>query len=126
MGLSVDSDIPAATELFDKTAGDLQTGIEVGENSITGTLKAVTGYQAYTGDEQDGHFLALHCDVPGETGITFTVELIGGLHGPVTLDPDGLVVLRIANTSQKVKVTASKAGYAPFTRVFSLTGLTLA
>lgn len=126
MGLSVDSDIPAATELFDKTAGDLQTGIVVGEDSITGTLKAVTGYQAYTGDEQDGHFIALHCEVPNSTGVTITAELIGGVHGPVTLDPDGLIIFRIANTTQKVKVTASKAGYAPYTKTYSLTGLTLA
>lgn len=126
MGLSVDSDIPAATELFDKTAGDLQTGIVVGENAITGTLKAVTGYQAYTGDEQNGHFLAIHCAVPNSTGVTLTVEVVGGVHGPATLDPDGLAVLRIANTTQKVKVTASKAGYAPYSKTYSLTGLTLA
>ena len=126
MGLSVDSDIPAATELFDKTAGDLQTGIVVGENTITGTLKAVTGYQAYTGDEQNGHFLAIHCAVPNSTGVTLTVEVIGGVHGPSTLDPDGLAICRISNTAQKIKVTASKAGYAPYSKTYSLTGLTLA
>lgn len=44
---------------------------------------------------------------------------------PVTLDPDGIVVLRIADkATQTITVVASKEGYESVTKVFTLTGLT--
>lgn len=66
------------------------------------------GYQAYTGDEQDGHFIALHV-VPEEDAV-ITGELIGGAHGPVTLDSDNVIIFRITSTSQKIKFTQTVDG----------------
>ena len=66
----------------------------------------------------------LHCESE-EDGATIVVEIVGGDHGPQTLDDDGLIVCRIKNTTQKIKVTASKTGYETTTQTYSLTGITL-
>lgn len=107
---------------------DLQEDIVVGKDKITGTLKAVSGYTGFSGDvsEQAGNFLALHCDVPDTVGYTITAELVGGLHGPVNLDPDGLIIFRISSNTQKVKITASKTGLDSVTYLYSIADLTLA
>lgn len=72
-----------------------------------------------------GHYLALHIDTAVE-GSTIVVELIGGVHGPVTLDSDRTIILRIKNKFQKIKITASKEGYDTVTKTYTLSGLTLA
>lgn len=86
----------------------------------------MTGYTGFSGDpaEQEGHYLVLHIDTDIE-GSTIQVELIGGNHGPVTLDPDRTLISRIKNKSQKIKITASKEGYPTVTKTYSLGGLTL-
>ena len=124
-GLSVDSDISTSEDFWGKSVTDLQSNIVVGTSGIAGTLKYVADYSsAFTGDEASGNYLALHCEVPDDEDATITVEVVNGAHGPVTLDSDGLVVLRIADKdSQTVKVVASKEGYASVTKVYSLNGL---
>ena len=98
----------------------------IGENSIAGTLKYVTGYtDAFSGDEANGNFLALHFEVPGVEGVTLKVKVIGGDHGEVTLDPDGINIFRIKNTNQKIQVVASKAGEESVMKKFSLHDLVL-
>lgn len=106
----------------------MQEDIEVTDKAITGTLKAVTGYTGFSGDagEQSGNYLALYIEVPDVDDATITAQLIGGVHGPVTLDSDGLLVVRVTSTTQKVKITASKDGMATVERTFSLSGVTLA
>lgn len=96
-------------DTFDKQASDLQENILVGENAITGTLKYVTGYLAYTGDEQNGNFLALKA-VANKDGCSITAELVGGLHGRVTLESDGIVIFRVTNTEQYVRFVVTKGG----------------
>lgn len=119
----------AETNLLGKKASDLQTNIAVSGTEITGTLKYVTDYTGFHGSnpvEQEGNYLALHATAE-PSGATITVELIGGTSGkgPVKLDPDGIIVLRITNkTSQKVKVTATKDKTVK-TITYGLTGLTL-
>ena len=107
---------------------DLQSGIIVGEDGITGTVKHVTGYTGFSGDvsEQSGNYLVLHCAVPDVAGVTISTELIGGVHGPVTLDDDGLIIYRVTSNTQSIKVTATKTGWPPVVKTFSLSGLTLA
>jgi hypothetical protein len=52
-------------------------------------------------------------------------ELIGGVHGEKTLDPDGICIFRITDTeTQKIKITAS-AGGESYSKIYSLGGLTL-
>lgn len=120
--MSVDADIDANEDLFGKTVSDLQENIVVGDNAITGTLKYVADYSSAFGSDLDsGNYIALHCEVPDVEDVTITVTVTN----PVTLDPDGLAVLRIADkSSQTITVVASKEGYTSDTKVFSLTGLT--
>lgn len=111
-------------DLFDKTASDLQENIQVGENAITGTLKYVTGYLAYTGDEQNGNFLALKA-VANKDNCLIKAELIGGIHGQVNLESDGLIILRVTSTSQSVRFTVIKNGKSKVYD-YALTSLVLA
>lgn len=58
-------------------------------------------------------------------GATTTVELLGGHSGPVTLDSDMNVVLRIENQfTQRVKVVTTK-GDASIEKVYDLNDLIL-
>lgn len=128
MGLTVDADISDAVDLFGKTVDDLQANIAVGSAGIGGTVKFIDDYSSagYTGDEQSGNFLVLHAEVPEVEGVTITAEVIGGVHGPVIVDPaDGLLISRIKSTTQQIKFTASKDGYESVTRIFRLNGLRL-
>lgn len=99
----------------------------VGNSGIGGTLKYVTGYTGFSGDpaEQSGNYLVIKCDTGDVSGATITAELIGGDHGPVTLDADGILISRIKNRSQKIKLTASKEGYGTVEKVFDLASLIL-
>ncbi len=119
--LSVDANITA--DLLGKYASDLQSGIRIGAESITGTLKYVTGYTGFSGDvsEQSGNYLALHIEADEPDSIV--AELVNGTHGPVTLDDDGLLVTRVTNKStQTIRITATK-GTESVTKTYSLAGL---
>lgn len=111
-GLTIDADISLSTDLLGKSASDLQTDVEVGEDGITGTLKYVSGFTGFSGNAelQEGNYIALHAECEGANRIT--AELIGGISGPVALDEDGIVIFRVTSTEQQVKFTASKAGYS--------------
>lgn len=123
MSLSVDANITG--DILGKTAADLQSDIQIVGSRIDGTLKYITGWtEAYTEDEADGNFLALHA-AASAAGATITAELIGGIHGPVTLDADGILVSRITSTSQSIKFTASKEGYESKSVIYTLRNLTL-
>lgn len=124
----VDADVSSSLDLFGKDVDDLQSNVEVGTNKITGTLKYVTGYTGFSGnvEEQSGNYLVLHADISGDDAVTITVELVGGTSGPVTLDSDRVIVLRIRNKdTQSVRVTASKLGYKDAVQNFTLTDLVL-
>lgn len=94
---------------------------------ISGTLHYIDDYSsAYGPGEDSGNYLVSHHDVSGEEGVTFVAEVINGTSGPVTLDPDGILISRIADkNSQTIEVVASKEGYESVTKVYRLTGLTL-
>lgn len=117
----VDADISADEDLWGKTVSDLQSGISVGKNSITGTLKYIADYSSAFQEELDsGNYLAIHAYVPDVEDATITVKVTN----PVTLDEDGIAVLRIADkSSQTLTVVASKEGYPSITREFSLSNL---
>ena len=104
---------------------DLQSDIEISaDHKITGTLKKITGWTAFSGDpaEQSGNYIAVKATAV--EGAVITAEVIGGDHGPVTLDEDGILIARIKNTSQKLQFKAiTAAGIQTIT--YSLTGLTL-
>lgn len=128
-GLAADTDDLPATLLDSEDADDLQTGLTVGTDAITGTLKLVTGYTAFSETEakQSGNYMALHasCDVDGAT---ITAELVGGTDpdDPVQVENDDSFVFRITSTAQKVRFTAEADGWLPVSKEYKLTGLTLA
>lgn len=112
-------------DLLGKVVTDLQSNVSVGENAITGELKYVTGYTGFSSNpaEQEGNYLVIHCE-SAEPDAVITVEVVGGYSGPVTLDDDGIIILRIANNMQAVRVTCYAGGaYKELT--YGLTGITL-
>lgn len=123
----VDADIQASTDLFGKSAEDLQSGITITPTGVYGTLNYVTDYTGFSGDvsEQEGNYLAIHFDTD-EPVDSITVELLGGSLGhPVKLDSDGLIVIRITDKdTQKIRVVINKDGMQQVKNL-SLTGLTL-
>lgn len=119
----MNADVDASEDLFGKTISDLQSNVIVLTNRIQGTLKYVDDYTGFSSkvEEQSGNYLVLHAktNVPDAT---ITVKVTN----PVTLDADGIIVLRIADKdSQTVTVVASKEGYTTATKVFSLSSLTV-
>lgn len=124
--LTVTADADITTDLFGKSASDLQSDIVIDGTDIEGTLKYVADYSAaFSGELASGNYIALHFDTSGVADATITVEIVNGTSGPVTLDSDGIFVGRIADKStQTIRVVASKDGYGTATKTFSLTGLT--
>lgn len=124
ISLSVDADIAAGEDLFGKTVSDLQTGIVVGNDAITGTLKYVSDYSSAFGPGEDsGNYLCLHCESETD-GAVITVEVVNGTSGPSTLDEDGLIVCRIADKdAQSIRVIATADGKTN-THIYRLSGLT--
>ena len=121
MSLSVDANVSDSVDLFGKVASDLQTGITITGDDITGTLKYISDYSSAFGPgEDDGNYICLHF-AANLSGATITATITN----PVTLDEDGILVGRIRDKdSQTITVVASKPGYASATRVFDLSGLT--
>ena len=124
--MSLSSDIDNETSLLGKYVTDLQEDVEIAGGVITGTLHYVTEYTGFSGDpaEQEGNYLAVVCEA--SEGDTITAELIGGQHGPVTLDPDGILIARITDpAAQKLRFTATGVDGTTETKEYSLSGLTL-
>ncbi|MBR3236844.1 MAG: hypothetical protein IKF99_08375 [Oscillospiraceae bacterium] len=71
---------------------------------INGTLHYVTGYTGFSGDpeEQEGNYLALHFEAEGATSIS--VHAIGSERAPVTLDEDGILILRVREIVTGIEV----------------------
>lgn len=125
--LAVDTDELSGVDLLGKSVTDLQTGITVGSDSVSGTLKYVTGYTGFSGDpaEQEGNYLALHIDTGDVTPDRVTIMIVGGEHPAKDVDmSDGIVILRIKNTSQQVQVVAYKDGRAA-AKLYDLKNLSL-
>ena len=125
--MSLSADISTSVDLLGKIVTDLQDEVTVSGNTISGTLAYIDDYTGFSGDptEQVGHFLAVKCTA--DEGDTIVLDLIGGNHGPVTLDEDGICIIRISNKdTQKLKYIATSADGSTETRVYNLTGLTLA
>lgn len=91
---------------------DLQSDIVIEDDAISGTSLYVTDYTGFSEDveEQSGNYLALHCTAEVE-GATITARVVGSEQDPVTLDDDGIVILRLTEDATGVEFSASKAGY---------------
>ena len=99
----------------------------VWSESIGGRLNYVDDYSsAYGPGEDSGHYLVLHAEVPDEENAVITAEVVGGDHGPTTLDASGINIFRIKNNTQKIKFVAYLDDEVIATRVFTINGLILA
>ena len=117
--LAMDFDIAVDTDLLGKVVGDLQSNMAVdADGHVTGTSKYVTGYTGYSSkaSEKKGNFVAFHVAV-GDLVIGTSVNI---KCNNVSLDPDGLFVMRFVDGAKKQKaiITASKDGHESFTRMF--------
>ena len=120
--LTVDG-VDPEDEILGKAVSELQSGINVNDDYISGTLHYVEDFTGFSGNvkEQSGNYLALEFEA--ETGATTTVEIVGGKSGPVTLDSDMNWVGRITNPdTQTIRVITTKNG-ARVTKVFGLNRL---
>ena len=123
----VDTDIPQGVDLLGKQLDDLQEDIAVGDDAISGTLKYITGWTAFSGDvsEQSGNYLALHIDteIPADS---ITAELINGNVGhPVTLDNDRTLIVRISDVDTQSLQIVATLNDLTITKDFDLSDLTL-
>lgn len=120
------SAVTGDVDLLGLTPDDLQENIEISDGAISGTLKYVTDYTGFSGNvaEQSGNYLAIK--VTAVEDATITVELINGTVGhPVTLDSDGMIVLKIADVdTQSIEVIATKGNISE-KQSFTISGLTL-
>lgn len=84
----------------------------------------MTDYTGFSGDPdlQEGNYIALKAD--SVEGATITVELVGGESGPVTLDEDKNVVIRVTSTTQSIRFIATKDDES-ITKTYALTNLVL-
>ena len=111
--------------MLGKSVTDLQSDIEISDDyKISGTLKKITGWTAFSGDpaEQSGNYIAVKATAV--EGATITAQVIGGDHGPVTLDEDGILIARIKNIGQDLEFCATTETGAQRIR-YDLSGLTL-
>lgn len=121
--LAMDFDIGGSVDLLGKVVGDLQSDMRVDGCKIRGTSKYVTGYTGFSGDtkEQEGNYVAFHISVGDLViGTSVTVKVNG-----VTMDPDGLHVMRFRDGSKNPKaiVTAIKDGHTSITKTFDFTSV---
>ena len=84
----------------------------------------MTGWTAFSGDpaEQSGNYIAVKATAVD--GAVITAQVIGGDHGPVTLDEDGILIARIKNVGQDLQFKAITADGVQ-TITYDLSGLTL-
>ena len=124
ISFSIDTNISG--EQLGKTIDQLQTGVAIVGGRIDGTLKYVTDWtEAWgTSGEENGNYLMVHAN-PSVDGATVKAQLIGGIHGQVTLDQDNILITRVTSPSQSIEFIISKEGYDTKTVTYSLKGLTL-
>lgn len=105
------SPVDGGVDLLGKNAQDLQSDVLVSDKKITGTSKYVTGYTGFSSvvEEQTGNYLALKFDTEPEAD-EVTVDVIGGEKGPVKLDEDRMLVIRLTGSTNSFKVIVTKNG----------------
>jgi hypothetical protein len=107
-GLKIVAVTDNTIDLLGKVASDLQSNITFTEKGISGMLKYVSNYTGFSSNvsEQKGNYIALKAT--SKQGATIKALIVGGDHGEVTLDSDGILVARIKNDKQSIRFTATK------------------
>lgn len=110
---------------------DLQDNIVVGEDSITGTLEYVTGFEDYSDNPllQEGNFIVLNVDTDTEEDYTITVQVEGSTLEPIVITQDSdpeehIMVFRISDPEEEtVKVIFVIDGEDPVIKEYTLSDL---
>lgn len=104
---------------------DLQSGIEVEDGAITGTLKYVDSGALAT-DWGAGNFIALKFDPALADGeCTYRVGLVPSVSsGFVQLDEDMDAVMKVTDKDSQKLVVITCKGYNESEQVYDLSGLT--
>lgn len=116
--------------LFGTAVSDLQSGVTVSGNNVSGTLAYKEDYTGFSSDPtlQEGNYLALQWSAPaaGITSVKVGLDpsAIGMDLVETINDPDRNGVFRVTSTSQKFKIVQSDGTHTK-TQVFDLSGLTL-
>ena len=121
---AVDSD----TDFWGTLASEIQSGVTVAANKITGTLTKLTSGQLVT-DWGEGYFIGLAFDDFTE-GLTYSDVKVGlrpsAGSGLVALDGDKMGVFKITDkNTQKLTVLQEKSGVGRLVEYYDLSGLTL-
>lgn len=121
---AVDSD----TDFWGTLASEIQSGVTVAANKITGTLIKLTSGQLVT-DWGEGYFIGLAFDDFTE-GLTYSDVKVGlrpsAGSGLVALDGDKMGVFKITDkNTQKLTVLQEKSGVGRLVEYYDLSGLTL-
>ena len=121
---AVDSD----TDFWGTLASEIQSGVTVAANKITGTLTKLTSGQLVT-DWGEGSFIGLAFDDFTE-GLTYSDVKVGlrpsAGSGLVALDGDKMGVFKITDkNTQKLTVLQEKSGVGRLVEYYDLSGLTL-
>lgn len=126
MGLTVAAE-DGETEIFGHTVSDLQTGLEISDGAITGTLHYVDSGALAT-DWGPGNFMALKFDDFDDRATSIKVGLDpsqGSGLVEIINDPDRNGVFKVTNkATQKFKVVVSD-GHNATVQLFDLSGLTV-
>ena len=118
----------ADTDFWGTKASDLQTGVTVSDNSITGTLKYLSSGQLVT-DWGAGNFLAIAfsaSDWSAYTSVKVGLENSAG-SGLAELinDPDKMGVFKVSNKDiQRLMVVLTNSAGVTSTVYYNLDGLT--
>ncbi|MBR6503053.1 MAG: hypothetical protein IKT42_06380 [Clostridia bacterium] len=117
----------SSATLFDTKVSNIQTGVNVADGAITGTLKYLA-----TGPIADywgaGNFMALKFVDPNKNTDKIDVRMnptAGTGDGWVTLDNDMNGVFKVTATTQKFEVRTTTTNGTVKTQSFDLSGLTL-
>ena len=110
-----------AVDLFGKVCTDLQTGITITDNAISGESYYVTDYTGFSSkvEEQSGNYIALKFWVEGAAPTSIKVKITK----TSTLDEDGICVFRIIDKANSLTVTAKFEDRDDIVRVFTFDDL---
>lgn len=118
---------PTATSYWGTDVTDMQNGITVSGNTITGTLKKLTSGQLVT-DWGEGYFLAVKF-TNFSSGVAYNNVKVGLVpsegSGLVTLDDEQDAVMKITDKSAQKLAVVQTLGDKTRTQYFDLSGLTL-
>lgn len=111
-------------DLFGKTVNDLQSGVSISNNTISGDLKYIADYTSAGYDMTNGTNFVVTKATPTAEGNTIEVTLDGVTK---TLDEDGILITQMneARKSMSITYTEKADGETVDTYTLALSGLTL-